>query len=154
MSIAPPNWKRLDLPMPVSVVRPPRRFRKRPSRLPSEGSGHGDCRIIGFHLAERLLAEGYEVIGFDGMTPYYDAALKQRRHALLRRSNAFHAVEGMLEDKTLLVKSRRTLPSPKYLYRRFGRRASPIRSAGSAGQPAAGSRCTGCLLGHSLVDSE
>ncbi len=32
------------------------------------------------------------------MTPYYDVALKQRRHAILRESNAFTAHEIMLED--------------------------------------------------------
>lgn len=65
----------------------------------------GSAGFIGFHLASRLLTEGHEVLGFDGMTPYYDPALKQRRHALLERSNGFHAVEGMLEDKALLAET-------------------------------------------------
>ncbi len=39
----------------------------------------GAVGFIGFHLAKRLLADGHEVLGFDGMTPYYDPALKQRR---------------------------------------------------------------------------
>lgn len=65
----------------------------------------GSAGFVGFHLAKRLLAEGHEVLGFDGMTPYYDPALKQRRHALLKRSSAFHAVEGMLEDKALLAET-------------------------------------------------
>lgn len=65
----------------------------------------GTAGFIGFHLSQRLLAEGHEVVGFDGMTAYYDPLLKQRRLALLRRSNAFHAVEGMLEDKTLFAET-------------------------------------------------
>lgn len=65
----------------------------------------GSAGFIGFHLARRLLAERHEVVGFDGMTPYYDPTLKQRRHALLKQSNTFHAVEGMLEDKALLAET-------------------------------------------------
>lgn len=62
----------------------------------------GSAGFIGFHLAKRLLADGHQVMGFDGMTAYYDPELKQARHALLRRSNAFSAVEAMLEDKGAL----------------------------------------------------
>ncbi|MGJ0531965.1 NAD-dependent epimerase/dehydratase family protein [Methylocystis sp.] len=58
----------------------------------------GTAGFIGFSLARRLLADGHVVCGVDGMTPYYDVALKQRRHALLRASNAFTAHEFMLED--------------------------------------------------------
>ena len=58
----------------------------------------GTAGFIGYHLAKRLLAEGHDVLGFDGMTPYYDVQLKQRRHADLLQSAGFRAVEGMLED--------------------------------------------------------
>jgi len=59
----------------------------------------GTAGFIGFHLAKRLLDEGHFVTGFDGMTPYYDVRLKERRHAILARSNGFRPVIGMLEDK-------------------------------------------------------
>ena len=62
----------------------------------------GSAGFIGFHLSMRLLADGHEVMGFDGMTDYYDPALKQSRLALLRTSNGFTAVEAMLEDKEAL----------------------------------------------------
>ena len=39
----------------------------------------GTAGFIGFHLARRLIAEGHEVIGVDGMTPYYDVQLKENR---------------------------------------------------------------------------
>lgn len=58
----------------------------------------GTAGFIGFHLARRLIADGHVVIGFDGMTPYYDVRLKQARHEILARSNGFTAVTGMLED--------------------------------------------------------
>src|SRR5690606_24872969 len=54
---------------------------------------------IGFHLAKLLLAEGFRVQGYDGMTDYYDVTLKQRRHAMLLQNPNFTAVEGMLEDQ-------------------------------------------------------
>ncbi|HTX50182.1 MAG TPA: NAD-dependent epimerase/dehydratase family protein, partial [Caulobacteraceae bacterium] len=39
----------------------------------------GAAGFIGFHLARRLIADGHEVTGLDGMTRYYDVALKQAR---------------------------------------------------------------------------
>ena len=65
----------------------------------------GTAGFIGFHLARRLLADGHVVIGFDGMTPYYDVTLKQARHALLSRSNGFTAVTAMLEDAEALKRA-------------------------------------------------
>lgn len=62
----------------------------------------GTAGFIGFHLAQRLLADGHDVLGFDGMTPYYDVALKAQRHELLRKAERFSAVEAMLEDKPVL----------------------------------------------------
>lgn len=58
----------------------------------------GTAGFIGFHLARLLLAEGYSVHGFDGMTDYYDVRLKQRRHQHLLQSTSFAATEAMLED--------------------------------------------------------
>ncbi|MGY6568546.1 MAG: NAD-dependent epimerase/dehydratase family protein, partial [Salinarimonas sp.] len=37
----------------------------------------GVAGFIGFHLTRRLLADGWSVIGIDGMTDYYDVRLKQ-----------------------------------------------------------------------------
>ncbi|MDI4665569.1 NAD-dependent epimerase/dehydratase family protein [Xanthobacter autotrophicus] len=62
----------------------------------------GTAGFVGFHLAKRLLEEGHSVVGFDGMTDYYDVALKQKRHAILERSDRFRAVIGLLEDKNAL----------------------------------------------------
>ena len=62
----------------------------------------GTAGFIGFHLARRLIADGHVVIGYDGMTPYYDVTLKEARHAILSRANGFTGVTGMLEDREAL----------------------------------------------------
>jgi len=61
----------------------------------------GTAGFIGFHLAKRLLADGHAVTGFDGMTNYYDPALKRARLALLEQPE-FTQIEGMLEDAAAL----------------------------------------------------
>lgn len=62
----------------------------------------GTAGFIGFHLARRLLREGHEVTGIDGMTSYYDVELKRRRHALLAEHPCFRQFEFMLEDEAAL----------------------------------------------------
>ncbi len=59
----------------------------------------GTAGFIGFHLAKLLLAEGFVVHGYDGMTDYYDVTLKQRRHSMLLQNAGFTATEGLLEDQ-------------------------------------------------------
>ena len=65
----------------------------------------GTAGFIGYHLAQRLLAEGHLVTGYDGLTDYYDPALKQARLDRLRRHNGFTDIRGMLEDGELLGRS-------------------------------------------------
>lgn len=62
----------------------------------------GTAGFIGFHLASRLLADGHTVVGYDGMTSYYDVRLKELRHNLLRQHPNFSAVEALLEDRATL----------------------------------------------------
>jgi UDP-glucuronate 4-epimerase len=46
---------------------------------------------------------GHQVVGIDGMTPYYDVALKRRRHGILLQSATFAGHELMLEDMAALT---------------------------------------------------
>ncbi|HAU22307.1 MAG TPA: UDP-glucuronate 5-epimerase [Erythrobacter sp.] len=58
----------------------------------------GSAGFIGFHLSKLLLDEGFAVVGYDGMTDYYDVRLKERRHQMLLQNQRFSANVGMLED--------------------------------------------------------
>jgi UDP-glucuronate 4-epimerase len=71
----------------------------------------GTAGFIGFHLARLLIAEGFRVVGVDAMTSYYDVALKRRRLAMLRTSNAFSAEEfDILEADRLMDYARSARP--------------------------------------------
>jgi len=65
----------------------------------------GAAGFIGFHLARRLLSEGWRVVGFDAMTPYYDVALKRRRIAVLEGAPGFSLIEARLEDPGRVVET-------------------------------------------------
>jgi UDP-glucuronate 4-epimerase len=58
----------------------------------------GTAGFIGFHVANKLLQDGHVVVGIDGLTPYYDVSLKERRHALLQSVANFSCHRLMLED--------------------------------------------------------
>ncbi len=49
----------------------------------------GAAGFIGFHLANRLAAEGYAVTGIDNLSPYYDVSLKRARLEILDKSENF-----------------------------------------------------------------
>lgn len=44
----------------------------------------GAAGFIGFHVCQRLLESGHEVVGIDNMNDYYDVSLKQARLDLLK----------------------------------------------------------------------
>lgn len=62
----------------------------------------GSAGFIGYHVARRLLADGWQVMGLDSFSPYYDPALKEARNALLEREAGFTLVRAALEDKAAL----------------------------------------------------
>jgi UDP-glucuronate 4-epimerase len=58
----------------------------------------GAAGFIGYHVAERLLAQGRQVVGVDCFTPYYDVALKEARFARLSPRNLFLGERVDLSD--------------------------------------------------------
>lgn len=63
----------------------------------------GSAGFIGYHLSKLLLREGFAVVGYDGLTDYYDVALKKRRHQMLLQNQHFTCEVGMLEDNAKLA---------------------------------------------------
>ncbi|MBO6538859.1 MAG: GDP-mannose 4,6-dehydratase [Rhizobiaceae bacterium] len=62
----------------------------------------GCAGFVGYHVTYRLLEKGHHVFGIDGMTEYYDPALKRARMARLLSSPNFEWSELMLEDRPAL----------------------------------------------------
>ena len=63
----------------------------------------GAAGFIGFHLTNRLLANGHEVVGFDNLNDYYDVTLKYGRLKLLEGKPGFRFVKGDLADREALA---------------------------------------------------
>jgi UDP-glucuronate 4-epimerase len=63
----------------------------------------GSAGFIGFHLCKLLLAEGFDVVGIDALTDYYDVRLKEARHEILQQSNHFKAHIINIEDNAALT---------------------------------------------------
>jgi UDP-glucuronate 4-epimerase len=60
----------------------------------------GAAGFIGFHVAQRLLREGRDVVGLDNMNAYYDPALKEARLAELAKSKHLRFVRLDLADRS------------------------------------------------------
>ncbi len=59
----------------------------------------GAAGFIGFHLAQRLLDRGDEVVGLDNLNDYYDVSLKQARLDRLQGREGFRFVQLDLADR-------------------------------------------------------
>ena len=62
----------------------------------------GAAGFIGYHVAERLLARGDEVIGLDNLNAYYDPTLKQARLARLQAHEGFRFEQLDLADRAAM----------------------------------------------------
>lgn len=60
----------------------------------------GAAGFIGFHVAERLLARGHDVVGLDNLNPYYDPNLKLARLARLDGKERFSFVRIDITDRS------------------------------------------------------
>ena len=59
----------------------------------------GVAGFIGFHVAQRLLSDGREVVGLDVINNYYDPKLKEARVESLRRHPNFNFVKLDLANR-------------------------------------------------------
>jgi UDP-glucuronate 4-epimerase len=63
----------------------------------------GAAGFIGYHVCRRLLDDGFQVIGLDAVTDYYDVSLKQDRLARLRDHAGFSFVQDRVETPDVLL---------------------------------------------------
>jgi UDP-glucuronate 4-epimerase len=59
----------------------------------------GAAGFIGFHVTQRLLAAGHQVVGLDNLNDYYDVNLKTSRLDLINTHPDFTFVKGDLADR-------------------------------------------------------
>lgn len=59
----------------------------------------GAAGFIGYHLTERLLSLGYNIIGVDNLNDYYEISLKEDRLKLLEKYSNFILFRVALEDR-------------------------------------------------------
>ncbi|VAX22522.1 UDP-glucuronate 5'-epimerase [hydrothermal vent metagenome] len=59
----------------------------------------GAAGFIGFHLCQKLLEHGSNVVGLDNLNDYYDVKLKESRLAILKENPSFAFERLSLDDK-------------------------------------------------------
>ena len=64
----------------------------------------GAAGFIGMHVAQRLLVEGYDVVGVDNLNAYYDPALKAARTAELQRFSNFRFEKVNIADRAAMMR--------------------------------------------------
>ena len=77
----------------------------------------GVAGFIGSHLAKKLLAEGWRVIGIDNFSPYYDPQQKRVNLSALLVNPDFTFLELDVHDLTVDIQ----LPSVQYVFHLAGR---------------------------------
>jgi len=63
----------------------------------------GAAGFIGFHVSQRLLAAGHQVVGIDNLNDYYDVNLKHARLNLIKADSGFTFIEMDLADRDAMA---------------------------------------------------
>lgn len=62
----------------------------------------GSAGFIGYHVSKSLLDDGWQVVGVDCMSDYYDVSLKQQREQKLLQSGHYCSVHEKVESPNIL----------------------------------------------------
>ena len=63
----------------------------------------GAAGFIGYHISKRLLDEGWQIIGLDCMSDYYEVSLKQSRESMLLRRPFYRSIHEKVETPNVLL---------------------------------------------------
>lgn len=63
----------------------------------------GSSGFIGYHLCQKLLLDGYRVIGIDNLSDYYDVSLKKDRQGILLNNENFKVINASIEDPGVVL---------------------------------------------------
>lgn len=63
----------------------------------------GAAGFIGFHVTQRLLAAGHQIVGIDNLNDYYDVGLKQSRLDLIAQHPGFKFIKMELADRAAIA---------------------------------------------------
>ena len=58
----------------------------------------GCAGFVGFHVSQRLLQMGHQVLGVDNLNPFYNEGLKEARLNILRETSGFQFAQGNIAD--------------------------------------------------------
>lgn len=65
----------------------------------------GCAGFIGFHLSQKLLSQGYNILGIDNLNPYYDVNLKHARLSQIKEHENFTFLEQDIAEREAILET-------------------------------------------------
>ena len=64
----------------------------------------GCAGFVGFHVSQRLMGMGHQVLGIDNLNAFYNEGLKEARLNILKKTSGFEFVQGDIADLSWVQK--------------------------------------------------